>query len=85
MASDFDQVGRVTSKGQVTIPVRVRRLLGIRDGDPVAFKVRGDTVILESARKPTLSELLAGFDPEKHRHGPAERPWDDAPIGRERI
>ena len=32
LASDFDQVSRVTSKGQVTIPVRVRKLLGIREG-----------------------------------------------------
>lgn len=30
---------RITSKGQVTIPVEVRRLLGLRTGDQITFDV----------------------------------------------
>jgi len=36
----------VTRKGQVTIPVEIRRDLGISEGDRVAFVVEGDVVRL---------------------------------------
>ncbi len=75
----------VTSKGQVTIPVEVRRALGLADGGPVVFTSEDGVVTLRSARKPTLTELLAGFDPAKHRHTPDERVWDDAPRGKETL
>jgi len=75
----------VTSKGQVTIPVDIRRALGVAEGGPVEFTWEDGTVTLRAARKPTLTELLAGFDPEKHRHSADERPWDDAPRGEETL
>ena len=75
----------VTSKGQVTIPVAVRRALGLADGGPVLFTEEHGIVTLRSARKPTLGELLAGFDPAKHRHSAEERVWDDQPQGKESL
>jgi antitoxin PrlF len=33
---------RVTQKGQVTIPLEVRRALGIRPGSDVGFQIDGD-------------------------------------------
>lgn len=36
----------VTSKGQVTIPMRIRRALGIRQGSRIAFEHQGDRVEL---------------------------------------
>ena len=35
---------RITSKGQVTIPVEIRELLGLVPGATVAFNVEGDGV-----------------------------------------
>jgi len=38
----------ITSKGQITIPKRVREELGLREGDRVAFRVlEGGTVVFE--------------------------------------
>lgn len=37
---------RVTSKGQVTIPKRVRQRLGISEGTRVAFDIKGERVEL---------------------------------------
>jgi AbrB family looped-hinge helix DNA binding protein len=34
---------RITSKGQVTIPIDVRRQLGLHEGDEVSFIVDGNT------------------------------------------
>src|SRR5579862_6839445 len=36
-----------------------------------------------ASKQPTLSELLARFDPTKHRYGSEERFWDDEPQGLE--
>jgi len=35
----------LTSKGQITLPVDVRRRLGLEQGDRVSFDVRGDGVV----------------------------------------
>ena len=40
---------RVTRKGQVTIPLAVRRKVGILPDTDVEFAVRGNTVILKKA------------------------------------
>ncbi|MGH2409739.1 MAG: AbrB/MazE/SpoVT family DNA-binding domain-containing protein [Chloroflexota bacterium] len=39
-----EQVGVVTRKGQVTLPAAIRRSLGLRQGDKVAFRLEGDEV-----------------------------------------
>lgn len=49
-------VTKLTSKGQTTIPSKIRKLLKIAAGDPVLFAVDGDTVTLRRADK-----LDAGF------------------------
>ncbi len=79
------QQATVTSKGQVTIPVEMRRALGIVKGGPVLFSLEDGVITMRSARKVSLAELLAGFDPSKHRHSPEDRVWDDPPRGRETL
>lgn len=39
-----EQVAKVTSKGQVTIPVEIRRLLGAKAGDKLIFQPTPDGV-----------------------------------------
>jgi len=51
----------------------------------VVFTLGDGMLTLRSARKPSFGELLAGFDPAKHRHGPDERLWDDSPLGKESL
>lgn len=50
---------RLTEKGQVTVPVRVREQLGLRPGDEVEFVVDGDTVRLRrAAGSPTAGRRI---------------------------
>lgn len=42
----MDVSARVTSKGQVTIPKKVREELGLRDGDRVLFRVVDGRAVL---------------------------------------
>ena len=43
-------IATVTSKGQVTIPVAVRRALSIKAGDHLAFAVADDHVVVTPAQ-----------------------------------
>lgn len=51
---------RVTAKGQVTVPVEVRRALGIQRGDVLAFEPAADGVLV---RKVTSAHALRGSIP----------------------
>jgi AbrB family looped-hinge helix DNA binding protein len=43
----MDASAIVTSKGQVTIPARIREALGIRRGARLVFHVEGDHIVIE--------------------------------------
>jgi antitoxin PrlF len=64
-------VTRLTTKHQTTIPVEVRRALGLKAGDQVEFFVVGTIVTLGKA-KPRLSEELGFRLVQAH----AMRDWD---------
>jgi antitoxin PrlF len=64
-------VTRLTTKHQTTIPVEVRRVLGLEAGDQVEFRVEGTTVTLRKAA-PRLSDDLAFRLVQTH----AMRDWD---------
>ena len=50
----------LTSKGQVTLPVDIRRALRLEQGDKVIFETEGDTVTLRRAPKATAFAAYAG-------------------------
>ncbi|MGH2533563.1 MAG: AbrB/MazE/SpoVT family DNA-binding domain-containing protein [Thermomicrobiales bacterium] len=58
---------RVTSKGQTTIPVEVRRELGISAGGRVAWAREGDHVVLRPAE--SVVQRTAGLA-RRYRQGP---------------
>lgn len=47
----------ITTKGQITIPARVRKALGLKPGAKVAFQIEGQTVKLV----PVLDDVTAAF------------------------
>jgi AbrB family looped-hinge helix DNA binding protein len=51
---------KMTTKGQVTIPIEVREALGFEQGDILAFEVQADYVVVK--RRATLEEVR-----EKHK------------------
>ena len=52
-------VATVTRKGQVTIPIDIRRSLDIKEGDQVAVEQRGEAVVLRRAT--SVAERTAGI------------------------
>lgn len=51
------EVSNVTSKGQVTIPARIRKALGLKAGSKVAFELDRDTIKVV----PVLDDVTAAF------------------------
>jgi AbrB family looped-hinge helix DNA binding protein len=49
MQTTFVDNAKVMSKGQVTIPKDVRKVLGVSEGDRISFVVEGDTVRIVNA------------------------------------
>ena len=46
---------RITSKGQVTIPIEIREKLGLLPNTEVEFEVRGNAAQIRKAKRATLS------------------------------
>jgi AbrB family looped-hinge helix DNA binding protein len=52
---------RMTSKGQLTVPLDIRRALGLERGDTVSFELHEAGVLLRPARSPaSLRGALRG-------------------------
>ena len=58
----------VTEKGQVTIPLEIRRIMGLQPRDKVHFEVEGDVVKIRRAS----SELLQWFGSVTPRNRPED-------------
>jgi len=55
------ELAKITSKGQITIPVTIRKALGVKDGDKVLFMQEGDKVVMMKASLSALMEAQKAF------------------------
>lgn len=57
----------ISSKGQITVPLEIRRRLGLKEGDRVEFVVEDERTIIRPARAPENPfEKYAGALPAFH-------------------
>lgn len=64
MVDSDEHVRTVTSKGQVTIPIEVRRLLGLKPRDQVAFRMSDGRVAIEPVEM-TLAATFGAVTPRR--------------------
>ena len=62
-------LAKVTSKGQVTSPVEIRKKLGIREGDKILFLEEGNKIIIMNSTLMALKEAQEAFRGEADRLG----------------
>ena len=62
---------KVTNKGQISLPVKIREVLNIELGDKLIIAQNNDSIILKKIKKDYFSDLL------KHSEKVAERLWDN--------
>jgi AbrB family looped-hinge helix DNA binding protein len=68
----MDVHAKMTSKGQVTIPKRVRDALGLHEGDDLLFRVERSRALL--AKTPDFLELAGSVGVPAAKRG---TPWDE--------
>ena len=42
---------KITSKGQITVPLKVRKALGVKEGDKLIFEQNGDDMVVRPMKK----------------------------------
>ena len=63
------ELAKVTSKGQITIPIDIRKKLGIKEGDKILFIEEGDKIVIVNSTLVALQEAQAAFEGEAERLG----------------
>lgn len=63
------EVAKITSKGQITIPIDIRKKLNLKDGDKVIFIEDGDRIIFANAAKIAFLNIQKAFEGEAERLG----------------
>jgi len=63
------EVAKITSKGQITIPVDIRRKMNLRDGDKVVFIEQDGRYYVENAALVAINRMQNAFKGEAERLG----------------
>ncbi|MDR1542403.1 MAG: AbrB/MazE/SpoVT family DNA-binding domain-containing protein [Clostridiales bacterium] len=63
------EVAKITSKGQITIPVAIRKSMKLKDGDKVLFVPDGNRYYVENAAMVAINRMQEAFAGEAERLG----------------
>jgi AbrB family looped-hinge helix DNA binding protein len=63
------ELAKVTSKGQVTIPIAIRKLLGIKDGDKLLFVEKPEGIVIMNPTMMALEKVGQAFEGEAEALG----------------
>ena len=63
------EIAKITSRGQITIPIDIRKKLGVREGDKVVFIEDQNRIFVANAAKIAFANLRTGFEGEAARLG----------------
>ena len=50
------ELAKVTSRGQITLPLAIRRKLDVKEGDKVVFYEENGRIVVETAAKLTIAQ-----------------------------
>ncbi|MFA5797472.1 MAG: AbrB/MazE/SpoVT family DNA-binding domain-containing protein [Candidatus Woesearchaeota archaeon] len=52
------EMTRMSSRGQVVIPLNLREMMGLKDGETFAITGKDDTIVLKKIVLPSFDELM---------------------------
>lgn len=62
-------IARVTSKGQVTIPIGIRKRMNLKEGDKLVFLEQNGKVYVENSAAMAFDKVQEAFEGEAENHG----------------
>lgn len=65
----FIEQAKVMAKGQITLPLEIRKLLGVSTGDRISFIVNGDTIIMANSAVCALKLIQKDMEGEAEKAG----------------
>ncbi|KRQ86699.1 putative regulator PrlF [Caloramator mitchellensis] len=63
------EIAKITAKGQITIPIHIRKKLNLKDGDKVVFIEENGRIVMENSTKVALRAVQDAFVGEAERLG----------------
>jgi AbrB family looped-hinge helix DNA binding protein len=63
------EVAKITTRGQITIPIDIRKKLGVKEGDKVVFIEDSGRIVLVNAAKIAFANMRTAFAGEAERLG----------------
>jgi len=63
------ELAKITSKGQITLPISIRRMLKLKDGDKVAFVEKDGNFIVVNPVSLAIDNVREAFAGEAERLG----------------
>jgi len=63
------EVAKITSRGQVTIPIDMRKKLGVKEGDKIIFIEDDNRIFVANAAKIAFVKMRTAFAGEAERLG----------------
>jgi len=63
------ELAKITLRGQITIPVAIRKKLGVKDGDKVIFIEENGRIVMENSVRIALKDVQEAFQGEGERIG----------------
>ena len=63
------ELARISSKGQITIPIEIRKKMNLKEGDKVLFVEEGDNIFVLNASLVALKEIQENMKGEADKQG----------------
>ena len=63
------EIAKITSRGQITIPIDIRKRLGVKEGDKVIFIEDGNKIVVANAAKIAFANMRSAFSAEAEQVG----------------
>jgi AbrB family looped-hinge helix DNA binding protein len=63
------ELARLSSKGQITVPIEIRKRLNLKEGDKVLFFEDGGKIVVANASIMALKEIQASMNDEAEKQG----------------
>lgn len=57
MTTEAVDIGVVSSRGQIAIPLDIRKMLGLEEGSKILFVVEDDTILMRKVTAASFSEI----------------------------